>query len=79
MNGLMMLFRYGKWQPWVSARSRKTAACVLCRQEIVKGSAVFRPLGNQMNRYERAHAACVETRASYEPQKCRKAPAEVPF
>ena len=48
------------YQMWTRCVSRKSEVCALCGKQSSSGDAVFRPLTNAGNRWERIHATCLD-------------------
>ena len=58
-TGLARITRNGDRALWATAKMRKVCKCAFCKAAIQKGDVAYRPLGNQMYRYERLCQACV--------------------
>lgn len=51
--GVVVLEVDGDRALWSSAKARKEAVCALTGRPIAKGEVCYRPIGNQLYRYER--------------------------
>ncbi len=63
-NGVAFVLYEGIRQVWTKAKARKPSTCVACGKPIQPKMSVYRPVGNPMNRFERAHKTCIEPQYS---------------